>query len=132
MTLEPEKFKLIPSSFKGNNFEKIQYDGKDLIQKLKGDFVITKYGQRLQLILKSVDYEIFDRIHRLAGKENITCFGGIGISINNFLMSSTKEWIKANVSMKTEKSRCVVVFWRVFHHFQKTVCFSTFMQSKSK
>ena len=82
MTLEAEKFKLIPSSYKGNNFEKIQYDGKDLLQKLRGDFVITKYGQRLQLCLKPVDYEIFDRIHRLAGKENVTCFGGIGISMN--------------------------------------------------
>ena len=33
MNLVPEKFKLIPKSYNGNDFMKIQYEDKDLVKK---------------------------------------------------------------------------------------------------
>ena len=36
MNLVPEKFKLFPKSYNGNEFMKIQYEDKDLVMKLKG------------------------------------------------------------------------------------------------
>ena len=50
MNLVPEKFKIIPKSYNGYDFMKIQYEDKDLLKKLKGEFHIIevkKYGLRL-------------------------------------------------------------------------------------
>ena len=38
MNLVPEKFKIIPSTYNGIDFMKIQYEDKDLVMKLKGEF----------------------------------------------------------------------------------------------
>ena len=50
MKLDLEKFKLIPSTYNGIDFMKIQYEDKDLVMKLKGEFFIIdvrNYGLRL-------------------------------------------------------------------------------------
>ena len=40
MSLQSEKFELMPLSFKGKNFQKIQYAGENLEIKLEGNFKI--------------------------------------------------------------------------------------------
>ena len=40
MKLVPENFKTIPATYNGNDFMKIQYEDKDLVMKLKGEFHI--------------------------------------------------------------------------------------------
>ena len=50
---------------------KIQYEDKDLVMKLKGEFHIIevkKYG--LRLVFTPDDYSIFDKIYELGGKKN--------------------------------------------------------------
>ena len=50
MKLELEKFKIIPATYNAIDFMKIQYEDKDLVMKLKGEFFITdakNYGLRL-------------------------------------------------------------------------------------
>ena len=50
MKLELEKFKIIPTTYNAIDFMKIQYEDKDLVMKLKGEFFITdakNYGLRL-------------------------------------------------------------------------------------
>ena len=42
MNLVPEKFKIIPKSYNGYDFMKIQYEDKDLVKKLKGEFHIIE------------------------------------------------------------------------------------------
>ena len=42
MNLVPEKFKIIPATYNGYNFMKIQYEDKDLVKKLKGEFHIIE------------------------------------------------------------------------------------------
>ena len=71
MNLVPEKFKLIPTTYNGNDFMKIQYENKDLVKKLKGEFHIheTKmFG--LRLLFTPDDNSIIDKIHELAGYQN--------------------------------------------------------------
>ena len=41
MKLELEKFKIIPATYNAIDFMKIQYEDKDLVMKLKGEFFIT-------------------------------------------------------------------------------------------
>ena len=40
MNLVSEKFKTIPSTYNGIDFMKIQYEDKDLVMKIKGEFHI--------------------------------------------------------------------------------------------
>ena len=71
MNLVPEKFKIIPKSYNGCDFMKIQYEDKDLVKKLKGEFHIIevkKYG--LRLVFTPDDYSIIDKIHELGGYKN--------------------------------------------------------------
>ena len=71
MKLDPENFKLIPKSYNGNDFRKIQYEDKDLVMKLKGEFHIIevkKYG--LRLVFTPDDYSIIDKIYELGGNKN--------------------------------------------------------------
>ena len=71
MNLAPEKCKLIPTSYNGNAFMKIQYEDKDLVKILKGEFHIfetNKFG--LRLLFTPDDTSIIDKIHELAGYQN--------------------------------------------------------------
>ena len=71
MNLVPEKFKIIPKSYNGYDFMKIQYEDKDLVKKLKGEFHIIevkKYG--LRLVFTPDDYSIIDKIYELGGYKN--------------------------------------------------------------
>ena len=64
MNLVPEKFKIIPKSYNGYDFMKIQYEDKDLVKKLKGEFYIIevkKYGllqMITQLLTKSMNWVV--------------------------------------------------------------------------
>ena len=40
MKLDPKKFKIILSNYNGIDFMKVQYEDKDLVMKLKGEFFI--------------------------------------------------------------------------------------------
>ena len=71
MKLVPENFKTIPATYNGNDFIKIQYEDKDLVMKLKGEFHIIevkKYG--LRLVFTPDDYSIIDKIYELGGYKN--------------------------------------------------------------
>ena len=71
MKLVPENLKLIPATYNGYDFMKIQYEDKDLVMKLKGEFHIIdvkKYG--LRLVFTPDDYSIIDKIHELGGYKN--------------------------------------------------------------
>ena len=134
MNLVPEKFKIIPKSYNGYDFMKIQYEDKDLVKKLKGEFHIIeakKYG--LRLVFTPDDYSIIDKIYELGGYKNEENKKIIFLSMNkttpffnhkNILMDQNKTLSK--------KSRCVDALLSVFHHFQIVTTDSTHMQSKSK
>ena len=71
MKVDLEKFKLIPSTYNAIDFMKIQYEDKDLVMKLKGEFFIIdvkNYG--LRLVFTPDNNEIIDKIHELAGFQN--------------------------------------------------------------
>ena len=71
MKLELEKFKIIPTTYNAIDFMKIQYEDKDLVMKLKGEFFITdakNYG--LRLVFTPDDYSIIDKIYELGGYKN--------------------------------------------------------------
>ena len=71
MNLVPENFKLITATYNGNDYMKIQYEEKDLIKKLKGEFHIIevkKYG--LRLVFTPDNNEIIDKIYELGGYKN--------------------------------------------------------------
>ena len=57
MNLVPEKFKLIRKSYNGNEFMKIQYEDKDLVMKLKGEFRILETLRMIkQFLTKSMNW----------------------------------------------------------------------------
>ena len=59
MKLVPENFKLIPTTYNGNDFMKIQYEDKDLVMKLKGEFhIIDVKNYSLRLIFTPDNNEI--------------------------------------------------------------------------
>ena len=71
MKLDPEKFKIIPSNYNGIDFMKLQYEDKDLVMKLKGEFFIIdvkNYG--LRLVFTPDNKEIIDKIYELGGFQN--------------------------------------------------------------
>ena len=127
MNLVPEKFKIIPATYNGNNFMKIQYEDKDLVMKLKGEFHIIevkKYG--LRLVFTPDNNEIIDKIHDLAGYKNKSELNYISLSMNkttpffnhkNILMDQNKCRSKRDALKKIKMRGCVAV------------CFSSFSNS---
>ena len=130
MNLVPEKFKLIPKSYNGNDFMKIQYEDKDLVKKLKGEFYIheTKsFG--LRLLFTPDDNSIIDKIHELGGFQNESQNNLISLSMNkrtpffnhkNILMDQNKCRSNPNA---LKKSRCVVrccMFFIIFTSLRQT------------
>ena len=55
MKLELEKFKIIPATYNAIDFMKIQYEDKDLVMKLKGEFFITELSTKS---MNWVDFKI--------------------------------------------------------------------------
>ena len=139
MKLDLEKFKLIPSTYNAIDFMKIQYEDKDLVMKLKGEFFIIDvrdYG--LRLVFTPDDNEIIDKIHELAGFQNKSELNSISLAMNkttpffnhkNILMDQNKCRSKRDA---LKKSRCVDASPSVFHHFQLFTTDSTHMQNRSK
>ena len=102
MKLDLEKFKLIPSTYNAIDFMKIQYEDKDLIMKLKGEFFITdakNYG--LRLVFTPDNTEIIDKIHELAGFQNKSEYNSISLSMNKttpFFNHKNIQMVKTNAN----------------------------------
>ena len=139
MKLVPKNFKTIPKSYNGNDFMKIQYEDKDLVMKLKGEFYIIdvkNYG--LRLVFTPDNNEIIDKIYELGGYKNKSELNSISLSMNK----TTPFFNHKNIQMDQnkcrsnhnalKKSRCADASPSVFHHFQLVTTDSTHMQSKSK
>ena len=69
MSLSNDHFELIPATFKGHNYMKIQCNGENFEMKLKGKFQIFKGKFGLQLFLTLDDFSPIEKIHELAGIE---------------------------------------------------------------
>ena len=139
MKLVPENFKTIPATYNGNDFMKIQYEDKDLVMKLKGEFhIIDVKNYGLRLVFTPDDYSIIDKIYELGGYKNKSELNSISLSMNkttHFSITKTFKWIKTNadqILMPSKKSRCSDASPSVFHHFQLVTTDSTHLQSKSK
>ena len=127
MNMVPEKFKIIPATYNGNDYMKIQYEDKDLIKKLKGEFHIIdvkKYG--LRLVFTPDNNEIIDKIYELGGYKNEENKKVIFLSMNkttpffnhkNILMDQNKCISKRDALKKIKMRGCVAV------------CFSSFSNS---
>ena len=119
MNLVPEKFKLVSATYKGNEFMKIQYEDKDLVMKLKGEFQIheTKtFG--LRLLFTPDDKTILDKIHELAGYKNESKNNCISLSMNkNIPMDQNKCRSKPNALKKIKMRGCVAVCFSSFSLF---------------
>ena len=123
MNLVPEKFKLIPKSYNGNDFMKIQYEDKDLIMKLKGEFhIIDVKNYGLRLIFTPDDYSIIDKIHELTGYKNEENKKIISLSMDkrtpffnhkNILMDQNKCRPKRD-ALKIKMRGCVAVCFSSF------------------
>ena len=101
MRLDLEKFKLIPSTYNGIDFMKIQYEDKDLVMKIKGEFHIIdvkNYGLRL---IFTPDNEIIDKIYELGGRENKSELNSISLSMNK----TTPFFNHKNILMDQNKCR---------------------------
>ena len=124
MNLVPEKFKLIPATYNGNDFMKIQYEDKDLVKKLKGEFHIIEvknYG--LRLVFTPDNYEIIDKIYELGGYKNEEDKKIISLSMNkttpffnhkNILMDQNKCISKRDALKKIKMRGCVAVCFSSF------------------
>ena len=124
MKLDLEKFKLIPSTYNAIDFMKIQYEDKDLIMKLKGEFFITdvrNYG--LRLVFTPDNNEIIDKIHELAGFQNKSELNSISLSMNkttpffnhkNIQMDQNKCRSKRDALKKIKMRGCVAVCFSSF------------------
>ena len=93
MKLELKKFKIIPTTYNAIDFMKIQYEDKDLVMKLKGEFLITdakNYGLRLVF---TPDDSIIDKIYELGGFQNKSELNSISLSMNknNSIFQSQKH-----------------------------------------
>ena len=125
MKLVPENFKLIPTTYNGNDFMKIQYEDKDLVMKLKGEFhIIDVKNYGLRLIFTPDNNEIIDKIHELAGYKNKSELNSLSLSMNkttpffnhkNILMDQNKCRLKRD-ALKIKMRGCACV----------AVCFSSF------
>ena len=123
MKLDLENFKLIPSTYNGIDFMKIQYEDKDLVMKLKGEFHIIDvkdYGLRL---LFTPDNEIIDNIYEMGGYKNKSELNFISLSMNkttpffnhkNILMDKNKCRSKRDALKKIKMRGCVAVCFSSF------------------
>ena len=124
MKLDLEKFKLIPATYNGIDFMKIQYEDKDLVMKIKGEFFITEVkGYGMHLIFTPDDNEIIDKIYDLAGRENKSELNSIALSMNkttpffnhkNILMDQNKCRSKRDTLKKIKMRGCVAVCFPPF------------------
>ena len=124
MKLDLEKFKLIPSTYNAIDFMKIQYEDKDLVMKLKGEFFITdvkNYG--LRLAFTPDDYSIIDKIYELGGFQNKSELNSISLSMNkttlffnhkNIQMDQNKCRLKRDALKKIKMRGCVAVCFSSF------------------
>ena len=102
MKLELEKFKIIPATYNAIDFMKIQYEDKDLVMKLKGEFFITdakNYG--LRLVFTPDDYSIIDKIYELGGFQIKSELNSIFLSMNK----TTPFFNHKNIQMDQNKCR---------------------------
>ena len=124
MKLELEKFKMIPTTYNAIDFMKIQYEDKDLVMKLKGEFFITdakNYG--LRLVFTPDDYSIIDKIYELGGYKNEENKKIIFLSMNkttpffnhkNIQMDQNKCRSKRDALKKIKMRGCVAVCFSSF------------------
>ena len=102
MKLDLEKFKLIPSTYNGIDFMKIQYEDKDLVMKLKGEFhIIDVKNYGLRLIFTPDNNEIIDKIYELGGYKNKSELNSISLSMNK----TTPFFNHKNIQMDQNKCR---------------------------
>ena len=123
MKLDPEKFKIIPSNYNGIDFMKIQYEDKDLVMKLKGEFFIIdvkNYG--LRLVFTPDNKEIIDKIHELGGFQNKSEFNSISLSMNK----TTPFFNHKNIQMDQNKCRSKRDALKIKMRGCVLVCFSSF------
>ena len=130
MKLVSENFKLIPTTYNGNDFMKIQYEDKDLVMKLKGEFhIIDVKNYGLRLIFTPDNNEIIDKIHELAGFQNEENKNYISLSIDkrtpffnhkNILMDQNKCRSKHNALKKIKMRGCVAVCFSSFSIIYET------------
>ena len=123
MQLDLEKFKIIPSTYNAIDFMKIQYEDKDLVMKLKGEFFITdakNYGLRLVF---TPDDSIIDKIYELGGFQNKSELNSIFLSMNkttpffnhkNIQMDQNKCRSKRDALKKIKMRGCVAVCFSSF------------------
>ena len=124
MNLVPEKFKIIPATYNGNDFMKIQYEDKDLVMKLKGEFhIIDVKNYGLRLIFTPDNIEIIYKIYELGGYKNKSELNSISLSMNkttpffdhkNILMDQNKCRSKHNALKKIKMRGCVAVCFSSF------------------
>ena len=124
MKLDHEKFKLIPSTYNGIDFMKIQYEDKDLVMKLKGEFhIIDVKNYGLRLIFTPDNNEIIDKIYELGGYKNKSELNSISLSMNkttpffnhkNILMDQNKCRSKRDALKKIKMLGCVAVCFSSF------------------
>ena len=124
MNLVPEKFKIIPATYNGNDFMKIQYENKDLVMKLKGEFhIIDVKNYGLRLIFTTDNNEIIDKIYELGGYKNKSELNSISLSMNkttpffnhkNILMDQNKCRSNHNALKKKKMRGCVAVCFSSF------------------
>ena len=124
MKLDLEKFKIIPSTYNAIDFMKIQYEDKDLVMKLKGEFLITEgKGYGMRLVFTPDDNEIIDKIYELAGFENKSEYNSIALTMNkttpffnhkNIQMNQNKCRSKRDALKKIKMRGCVAVCFSSF------------------
>ena len=124
MNLVPEKFKTIPKSYNGNDFMKIQYEDKDLVKKLKGEFhIIDVKNYGLRLVFTPDNYEIIDKMYELGGYKNEENKKIIFLSMDqrtpffnhkNILMDQNKCISKRDTLKKIKMRGCVAVCFSSF------------------
>ena len=123
MNLVPENFKIIPSTYNGIDFMKIQYEDKDLVMKLKGEFhIIDVKNYGLGLVFTPDNNEIIDKIYELAGYKNKSELNSISLSMNkktpffnhkNIRMDQNKCRSKRD-ALKNKMRGCVAVWFSSF------------------
>ena len=124
MKLDLEKFKLIPSTYNAIDFMKIQYEDKDLVMKLKGEFfIIDVKGYGLRLVFTPDNNEIIDKIYELGGFQNKSELNSIFLSMNkttpffnhkNIQMDQNKCRSKRDALKKIKMRGCIAVCFSSF------------------
>ena len=124
MKLDLEKFKLIPSTYNGIDFMNIQYEDKDLVMKLKGEFhIIDVKNYGLRLMFTPDNNEIIDKIYELGGYKNEENKKNISLYMNkttpffnhkNILMDQNKCRSNHNALKKIKMRGCVAVCFSSF------------------